>query len=142
MNLDYKLDDSLLWDDIDKEIKQNDIIVENDDGVYMNINNVSDFDEINYNICIKNILKCFESKQKIPNEKEQNLIFSFNDRQHCPLTNYSYISIFFGPVDNYDFFKKEFKHIFDVINYKIKIIIYKHNDRIIFDLFQKSRFDV
>ena len=142
LNLKCNLLDDLSWDDIDNQIKKNDTIMENDDGVYMNINNTNDFDDINYNNCIQRLLDYFSSNENNNSGSsfdDPKLLFSFDDKQHCMVTNYSYISIFFGPSDDIFFFKKEYEHIFKKKDSKIEINIRKYADRIFFDVLLDSK---
>lgn len=120
--------DNLTWNEVNAQLENNNDLVEKDDAIWINIDNEIDFDEKTYYKCINNICECLETNLKL----QRDSLFHFTDKDHCPITNYSYIAIFFGPADNKNFFGDVYSHISKLVSFEICVKIKKTYDNITF----------
>lgn len=111
----YHLDKNLMWGFIENKLK----IIEKETNNDKKINISSDIYYANYKICTDAIIEKIIRALKY--NKDSNIIFSFNLEDHCPITNYSYLVIFFGPLDQIDFYHRNVKyvHISQIIKMKL-----------------------
>lgn len=94
--------------DIVENIKNMDAKMDDEYSCYPKITKEKSLNLINYNKCIENILHCIARNilcNQFLYDYETAILFSFNLYDKCPYTNYSYFTIFFGPPDNFNFYK-------------------------------------
>jgi hypothetical protein len=93
------LKDNLSWDMIDFQIDTMNSRIDYDVIYHTKVNSYRDLDKINYQLCVDRIIECCKKKIKYNKDDKKILLFSFDIDDHCPITNYSYLTIFFGPID-------------------------------------------
>lgn len=116
--------DNLSWNIIENEINNMNEKY-NDDNSYIKVNNSNHIDPINYQLCTNSIIE--NILFKLHYERDEQTLFSFYIDDFCKITNYSYLTIFFGPQDNKNFFDKNQKiydHILKMIEQKINLRIF------------------
>ncbi len=139
---------NITLDDVNKMTHIMNNKLDDDNDHYVKVNKENQIDAINYNICVQEILKSI--CKKIKNETNVNkkiLLFTFNIDDECPHTNYSYITIFFGPLDNDKFYElnHSYKYIGEEISILLKNLILEDNfyleinENFKFDLFYLPR---
>lgn len=106
----YKININFINNKIDEiNMKLND-----GDIHYQKMDKECNIDPINYKLCVDNILNIISNTLKYElNKNQEFVLFSFDNEKTCQYTNYSYLSIFFGPYDNENFFQKRtsYSHI-------------------------------
>lgn len=121
LNIKYRLI-NLTKKEVENNIKTKSIVRTDEDTKNI-ITNMNQFDKYNYNICIEHIIKQEQYAKYYNND-----IFKFTLYDTCPYTNYSYMSIFFGPLDNNNFFCDTYKHITHFLSKPVCIEISIENE--------------
>lgn len=128
LNIRCEIDPSVTLDLINKRIHEQQECVHDNEKHHSKIHKLADMDTVNYNLCVKKILKCF-----VQRKLHHTVIFSFCIDEECPLTNYSYLTIFFGATNEHEKSHK-YPHVLNGIADDVLLKIYlDKNDKIRFD---------
>lgn len=130
LGIKYTIDSDETLTKIEIQIKENQAIIDNDECDVPKINTVKQIDIVNYQLCVKNIIDCI-SERKI----YYNNLFTFNIQKKCPISNYSYMAIFFGPIDSKNFFKGKYVNVLNKIQDDVILnICVDENNKIQFNI--------
>ncbi len=135
LEINCSLGENLSWNTINSKIDEMNNSIDDDIVYHTKVNMFRDLDKINYQLCVGKIVEQCSKSIKYNKENRKILLFSFDIDDHCPITNYSYLTIFFGvtDIDANTCFKK-YKHIFKIIKHNIYFEI-QNKEKIHFKLF-------
>lgn len=138
------LKNNITWKNVEFKIDEMNNCVDDDTQFYPKVNSYGDLNKINYQLCIDRIIECCKMRIRCEKHREKILLFSFDIDEYCPLTNYLYLTIFFGAKDtDSNFCFKNFQHIFkylhngDNLKYNTNAFYFEiqNKDKIHFELF-------